>query len=291
MRRLKAFTLIELLVVIAIIAILAAILFPVFAQAKVAAKKIACLSNSKQFLTSTHIYLADFDDTFPIIQWINTYDANPANPDKALGNLMQPYMKNFDILRSPASPSGVTERDTSSPVPSTSVPAYRQAQFEFNMALKADYGQNTQYYSVMNYCGAVPFKAAGTPQTMVQVPASSIYAINSIWDRTASGGVFGGGNWGLDPPCRRLVGGADTFPPLQPGCIGRWWWGGWNPANPLAWNVFGGAWPYHSEVANVAFADSHARSMRMTAVTAGCDVRNGWTGYIFDRDAYIWDLQ
>jgi len=61
----RAFTLIELLVVIAIIAILAAILFPVFAQAKEAAKKTASLSNAKQTGTSTMIYIADSDDVFP----------------------------------------------------------------------------------------------------------------------------------------------------------------------------------------------------------------------------------
>ncbi len=64
----RAFTLIELLVVIAIIAILAAILFPVFAQAKEAAKKTATLSQYKQVGTSTSIYTADVDDTFPLGQ-------------------------------------------------------------------------------------------------------------------------------------------------------------------------------------------------------------------------------
>ncbi len=64
--RRSAFTLIELLVVIAIIAILAAILFPVFAQAKEAAKKTSQLSNVKQFGTASNIYLADYDDTFPL---------------------------------------------------------------------------------------------------------------------------------------------------------------------------------------------------------------------------------
>src|SRR5688572_4148144 len=61
----RAFTLIELLVVIAIIAILAAILFPVFAQAKLAAKKTTTLSNIKQVGTSTFIYTADYDDVYP----------------------------------------------------------------------------------------------------------------------------------------------------------------------------------------------------------------------------------
>lgn len=63
--RKRAFTLIELLVVIAIIAILAAILFPVFAQAKLAAKKTQSTSNIKQTATAFMIYLADYDDQFP----------------------------------------------------------------------------------------------------------------------------------------------------------------------------------------------------------------------------------
>jgi len=62
----SAFTLIELLVVIAIIAILAAILFPVFAQAKEAAKKTQGLSNAKQTGTAMMIYTTDYDDLMPL---------------------------------------------------------------------------------------------------------------------------------------------------------------------------------------------------------------------------------
>ncbi|MCW5941564.1 MAG: prepilin-type N-terminal cleavage/methylation domain-containing protein [Fimbriimonadaceae bacterium] len=61
----RGFTLIELLVVIAIIAILAAILFPVFAQAKLAAKKAASISNSKQIILAALMYSADYDDLSP----------------------------------------------------------------------------------------------------------------------------------------------------------------------------------------------------------------------------------
>jgi len=69
MSKAKGFTLIELLVVIAIIAILAAILFPVFAQAKQAAKQSVCLSNTKQMGLSAQMYANDFDDILPETGW------------------------------------------------------------------------------------------------------------------------------------------------------------------------------------------------------------------------------
>src|SRR5579864_2083597 len=62
----NGFTLIELLVVIAIIAILAAILFPVFAQAREQARKTSCLSNQKQISTGFLMYVQDYDETFPL---------------------------------------------------------------------------------------------------------------------------------------------------------------------------------------------------------------------------------
>ena len=95
MQRSKAFTLIELLVVIAIIAILAAILFPVFAQAKAAAKKTADLSNLKQNMTATLIYSNDFDDYIPHTN---------LQEDYVFANRVLPYTKSKDIFRHPAAP-------------------------------------------------------------------------------------------------------------------------------------------------------------------------------------------
>ena len=90
----RAFTLIELLVVIAIIAILAAILFPVFAQAKAAAKTSACVSNQKQFLLGFQMYSGDYDDTF--------MPAYTQSPNVLWSQRFLPYVKSQDIYRCPA---------------------------------------------------------------------------------------------------------------------------------------------------------------------------------------------
>jgi len=99
MPRRTGFTLIELLVVIAIIAILAAILFPVFAQAKEAAKKTSCLSNMKEIATATYMYAADNEDTLCQTSWEN----DAAHPYQVSWTfLMQPYVKNWAIFACPS---------------------------------------------------------------------------------------------------------------------------------------------------------------------------------------------
>jgi len=110
----RAFTLIELLVVIAIIAILAAILFPVFAQAKAAAKKAADLSNTKQLNTAAQIYMSDSDDVMPIFfTRITGGVCLPTDPTVCgVRSMWQfhlyPYLKNQDILTAPGDTKGTT---------------------------------------------------------------------------------------------------------------------------------------------------------------------------------------
>ena len=89
----RAFTLIELLVVIAIIAILAAILFPVFAQAKLAAKKTVSLSSIKQIGTAAQMYMGDSDDNFVPWLWYNRGDGVFIT----WMEMMHPYAKNAQI--------------------------------------------------------------------------------------------------------------------------------------------------------------------------------------------------
>lgn len=102
----KAFTLIELLVVIAIIAILAAILFPVFAQAKEAAKKTACLSNSRQIGMSIKMYLSDHDDVMPIFYAYNSVPPAGQPGHKGVEVELLPYCKNKDVFKSPLDNGG-----------------------------------------------------------------------------------------------------------------------------------------------------------------------------------------
>jgi len=94
----KGFTLIELLVVIAIIAILAAILFPVFAKAREKARQSSCLSNMKQFGVAILSYAQDYDEQLVMYYRYNPYQINL----RWWGNMIQPYLKNYQLLVCPS---------------------------------------------------------------------------------------------------------------------------------------------------------------------------------------------
>src|SRR4028118_560172 len=107
----RGFTLIELLVVIAIIAILAAILFPVFARARENARRASCQSNLKQIGLGVMQYIQDYDEKFPptyvsldgaagyTAPAVNTTPA--ANADQGWAQIIQPYMKSTQLLQCP----------------------------------------------------------------------------------------------------------------------------------------------------------------------------------------------
>jgi prepilin-type N-terminal cleavage/methylation domain-containing protein len=110
----RGFTLIELLVVIAIIAILAAILFPVFARAREKARTTSCLSNLKQIGLGLAMYVQDYDETWPTMRSFGDCSVYGSAPWWCLGtyggiaSLLNPYVKNNQLFWCPsdtASPS------------------------------------------------------------------------------------------------------------------------------------------------------------------------------------------
>ena len=117
----QGFTLIELLVVIAIIAILAAILFPVFAQARERARAISCVSNMKQIGLALIMYTQDNDETYPASQIVTA----PINGEPVGGfnsslrwrtpidTQLQPYIKNDGVWACPSDSSPILKVDTS----------------------------------------------------------------------------------------------------------------------------------------------------------------------------------
>jgi prepilin-type N-terminal cleavage/methylation domain-containing protein/prepilin-type processing-associated H-X9-DG protein len=100
MRNRRGFTLIELLVVIAIIAILAAILFPVFARAREKARQSACLSNVKQLMTACLMYVQDYDESFCWAQ-------HHPGAGRFWYEKWAPYVKNAQIFICPSKPTGI----------------------------------------------------------------------------------------------------------------------------------------------------------------------------------------
>jgi prepilin-type N-terminal cleavage/methylation domain-containing protein/prepilin-type processing-associated H-X9-DG protein len=164
----RAFTLIELLVVIAIIAILAAILFPVFAQAKAAAKKTACLSNNKQIGTGLYLYLNDFDDTLPMANYpapplyqgppwtVFQFHNGAGISELCWADLVQPYSKNIPIFKCPD--DDVTARNSAG----QSLPG-----------AKLSYALN--YYFYRQPGGVNRFSLTGGSLTEMTAPASKIF--------------------------------------------------------------------------------------------------------------------
>ncbi|HEY0865845.1 MAG TPA: prepilin-type N-terminal cleavage/methylation domain-containing protein [Fimbriimonas sp.] len=133
----RGFTLIELLVVIAITAILAAILFPVFAQAKDAAKATGCLGNLKQMGTGLTLYVNDHDDTYPI----TFYGAAGESGFCIMSSFqaVQPYQKSAQLVVCPSDPRPLDYAAGSQllgyPAPCSSSPNVTKMSYQPNFSL------------------------------------------------------------------------------------------------------------------------------------------------------------
>ncbi|MGV3617548.1 MAG: prepilin-type N-terminal cleavage/methylation domain-containing protein [Fimbriimonas sp.] len=256
----RAFTLIELLVVIAIIAILAAILFPVFAQAKTSAKITANLSNIKQDNLANLMYAADVDDMLPPTNtgaYLTDYIVNVTR-----AQLVQPYSKNWNIQRNPLDPNA---NDTTLKAGATIV-----KEQEYNMGLRSNRGWNYFYLSPLMDVGGL---AVFMPKTATAItrPAQTIMTTDSLWDKAGTSPA-GGGNWFVQAPSYWNSG--TTY-----------WFGPWAFTDNTSWFQYGGSYDYSKGRVGVSFVDGHAKTLPTTALWAGA---NPATSSVFNEEQYLW---
>jgi prepilin-type N-terminal cleavage/methylation domain-containing protein/prepilin-type processing-associated H-X9-DG protein len=261
----RAFTLIELLVVIAIIAILAAILFPVFAQAKESAKKSACLSNTKQIAIATFMYATDADDVLCQTSWESALTPQPYNNGHYQIHwtfLMQPYIKNFGIF---ACPSDTSPVQPAHPCPNGTADL---GKLDSSGQMFCDWEAPYSYIPNYNLIPAHDW----VPVSMTQFPEpASLITVTERRDKEALGFVIGQqkGVSGFNPsqPCPGSV----QIPPQYAKISGPnfAFWTADYAIQHLATDVNDKTditrvrWERHNEGANYCFADGHARFQKL----------------------------
>jgi len=287
----RAFTLIELLVVIAIIAILAAILFPVFAQAKLAAKKAADLSNTKQLNTGAQIYLADVDDTLPIFfARITGGVCSPIDPTVCgVRSMWQfhlyPYMKNWDIFTAPGD-----TKQTSTTLQS------------FDLS----YGYNYGYLSSLCVINDALSAAYGCPAVDPGFPTASSWfqGINSTSVSRPAQIVMFGDNAGKTITAASIVGSMINPPDAWP--ANKYFYGpvqvGWGlncqdyfAAGQGSTGTFSdtdGFAPRYMGGGNVCYVDGHAKYSKTSLLAAGTNydpTKSCTNVLVTDYSKYQWD--
>jgi prepilin-type N-terminal cleavage/methylation domain-containing protein len=249
------FTLIELLVVIAIIAILAAILFPVFAQAKEAAKKAADLSNNKQILLGVQMYMGDYDDLYPMLRNSpSNWQAVVTTPQVNSGHIaVDPYIKNKSIWKSPNDSMGRcdagTQYSTSEALPTGGPISYVFSYY--NPASAMSFGLSGWG------SGSGPAVSTSFSGTAVGSPAATIFLMPSYISWSYWTGLMQHRNdqreYAFEPGTPN-VNGIATWPKVT-SVPGVWCGAG----DAMSIGAYGG-------ITNWGFADGHSKAMRRNAI-------------------------
>ncbi len=259
----RAFTLIELLVVIAIIAILAAILFPVFAQARDKARQTQCVSNAKQLAMAFYQYAQDYDEHFCPSRLTNTPGKCDGNRVAAWSMLIQPYVKNLGVFQCPSDSSAGT---------GTAANPKRSFVVTAGNAAKATGFPDCSYpEGVMGPNWGASFAQIGTPAGMVicyERWQDGIYV-------QSTGAVHANltTDWCTDPN-------GHQYPVLPSNWYGNLY-GNWNTALTNPRSLF------HQNTSTLIYGDGHAKSLRYSQSFAGasstsCAGTLTWS--MFDRN-------